>query len=133
LPGPANLFVGDEFIGATELDLGADDRVKVEYELKRRDVDRRLVGDKRRLRYGYEVRLENLLPSEAKITLHDHIPVPRHEDIKVKLESVQPDPTQHTELALLDWELTLASGEKQAVYFDFVVEHPRGMTLTGLP
>jgi uncharacterized protein (TIGR02231 family) len=144
LPGPANLFVGDEFIGATELDLiapqeeielylGADDRVKVEYELKRRDVDKRLIGDKRRLRYGYEVRLENLLPDETKITLHDHIPVPRHEDIKVKLESAQPEPTQKTELALLDWELTLPPGEKQTVRFDFVVEHPRGMKLTGLP
>jgi uncharacterized protein (TIGR02231 family) len=144
LPGPVNLFVGEEFIGATRLDLvapeeeielylGADDRVKVEYELKRRDVDKRLIGDKLRQRYGYEITLENLLLTEAQITLHDQIPVSRHENVKIKLESAQPEPTQHTELALLDWELTLPPGEKQTVRFDFIVEYPRGMNLTGLP
>jgi len=144
LPGPANLFAGDEFIGATELDLvapqgeielylGADDRVRVERELKRREVDKRLIGDRRRLRYGYEITLENLLPAEANVTLHDQIPVPRHEDVKVKLESADPQPTEQTELNLLDWELTLAPGEKRVVRFDFVVEHPPGMSLVGLP
>jgi len=144
LPGPANLFAGDEFIGATELELvapqgeieltlGADDRVKIKRELVRREVDKRLLGNRRRLRYGYEITLENLLPAEIKVTLHDHIPVPRHEDIKVKLESAEPKPAQRTELNLLDWELTLAPGEKQVMRFDFTVEHPRGMNLIGLP
>ena len=144
LPGSANLFAGDEFIGSTELELvapqgelelylGTDDRVKIERELKRREVDKKFIGDRRRLRYGYEITLENLLPVEAKVTLHDQIPVPRHEDIKVKLESVEPKPTEQTELNLLDWELTLAPGEERVVRFDFTVEHPRGMGLVGLP
>jgi uncharacterized protein (TIGR02231 family) len=144
LPGPANLFAGDEFIGATELELiapqgemelylGTDDRVKIERELKRRDVDKKLIGDRRRIRYAYEITLENLLPTEARVTLHDQIPVPRHEDIKVKLESTEPQPTEQADLNLLDWELTLAPGEKQVVRFDFAVEHPRGMSLLGLP
>ncbi|HIP96160.1 MAG TPA: mucoidy inhibitor MuiA family protein [Anaerolineae bacterium] len=144
LPGPANLFVGDEFIGTTKLELvaprgeiefylGADDRVKVKRELKRREVDKRFLGDRRRLRYGYEITLENLLPVEAKITLHDQIPVPRHEDIKVKLESADPKPTERTELNLLNWKLTLGPGRKQVVRFDFTVEHPRGIRLLGLP
>jgi uncharacterized protein (TIGR02231 family) len=144
LPGPANLFAGDEFIGATELELiapqgeiefylGTDDRVKVERELKRREVDKKLIGDRRRIRYAYEITLENLLPTEARVTLHDQIPVPRHEDIKVKLESTEPQPAEQTELNLLDWELTLAPDEKQVVRFDFTVEHPRGMSLLGLP
>jgi len=144
LPGPANLFAGDEFIGATELELpapggelelylGTDDRVQVERELKRRDVDKKLIGDRRRLRYGYEIRLENLLPTETKVTLHDQIPVPRHEDIKVKLESAEPRPTEQTKLNLLEWELVLAPGEEYVVHFNFVVEHPREMSLLGLP
>jgi uncharacterized protein (TIGR02231 family) len=144
LPGSANLFAGDEFIGTTTLELtapqgeiefylGADDRVKVERELKRREVDKRLIGDRRRLRYGYEVTLENLLPTGAAVTLHDQIPVSRHEDVKVKLESTEPQPTEQTELNLLDWELTLAPGEKRVVRFDFTVEHPRGMSVVGLP
>jgi len=144
LPGSANLFDGDEFIGAAELELtapngelelylGTDDRVRVERELKRREVDKKLIGDRRRLRYGYEITLENLLPVEAKITLHDQIPVPRHEGIKVKLESAEPKPIERTELNLLDWELALKPGEKQIVRFDFTVEHPRDMRVVGLP
>jgi uncharacterized protein (TIGR02231 family) len=143
LPGPANLFAGEEFIGATEFELvapqgeielylGPDDRVKVERELKRREVDKKLIGDKRRLHYAYEVMLENLLPTEAKITLHDQIPVPRHEDVKVKLTSAEPEPKEQSKLNMLDWEFELDSGEKQVVGFGFTVEHPRDMRLTGL-
>ncbi len=144
LPGSANLFDGDEFIGTTELELtapggelelylGTDDRVRVQRELKRREVDKKLLGDRRRLRYGYEITLENLLPTEAKITLQDQIPVPRHENIKVKLEFVEPKPAEQTELNLLEWALTLEPAAKQVVRFDFTVEHPREMRLLGLP
>jgi uncharacterized protein (TIGR02231 family) len=144
LPGTANLFAGDEFIGATELELvapqgeielylGPDDRVKVERELKRREVDKKFIGDKRRLHYAYEITLENLLPTEAQVTLHDQIPVSRHEDVKVKLSAAEPEPSEQSELNLLDWELELAPGEKRDVRFGFTVEHPRAMRLTGLP
>jgi uncharacterized protein (TIGR02231 family) len=144
LPGTANLFAGDEFIGATELELvapqgeielylGPDDRVKVERELKRREVDKKFIGDKRRLHYAYEITLENLLPTEARVTLHDQIPVSRHEDVKVKLSAAEPEPSEQSELNLLDWELELAPGEKRDVRFGFTVEHPRAMRLTGLP
>jgi uncharacterized protein (TIGR02231 family) len=144
LPGSANLFAGDEFIGATrfelvapqgeiELYLGPDDRIKVERELKRREVDKKLIGDKRRLHYAYEITLENLLPTEAKVTLHDQIPVPRHEDVKVKLTSAEPEPGEQSKLNMLDWEFELDAGEKRVVGFGFTVEYPRGMRLTGLP
>jgi uncharacterized protein (TIGR02231 family) len=144
LPGPANLFAGDEFIGATDLELiapqgeielylGPDDRVKVERELVQRAVDKKIIGDRRRLRFAYEITLENLLPVEAKVTLHDQIPVPRHEDVKIKLETAEPAPGEQTDLNLLDWELTLAAGEKRAIRFGFTVEHPRNMSVAGLP
>ncbi len=144
LPGSINLFDGDEFIGVTKLELiapggelelylGTDDRVRVERELKRREVDKKLIGDRRRLRYGYEITVENLLPGESKITLHDQIPVPRHENIKIKLEFVEPKATEQTELNLLEWALALEPGEKRVVRFDFSIEHPREMRLTGLP
>ncbi|RLC73606.1 MAG: hypothetical protein DRI52_01540 [Chloroflexi bacterium] len=53
--------------------------------------------------------------------------------MKVKQESAEPQPAEQTELNLLDWELTLAAGERQVVRFDFTVEHPQGMSLVGLP
>jgi uncharacterized protein (TIGR02231 family) len=144
LPGAANLFAGDEFIGTTQIELtapqgeielylGVDDRIKVERELKRRDVGKNFIGGKRRMAYGYEITLKNLLPAPAKLTLHDQLPVARHEDIKIKLESADPKPTEQTELNLLNWELTLAPQEKRTVRFDFSIETPQALQVIGLP
>ena len=102
-------------------------------ELKRHDIDKRFIGGKRHLAYGYEIVLENLLPDKVNLTLHDQIPVPRHEDIKVKLESADPRPAEQTELNLIKWELLLEPKEKRTVRFDFSVESPQSMNIVGLP
>jgi uncharacterized protein (TIGR02231 family) len=144
LPGQVNLFAGDEFLGSASLDLtppqgemelylGVEDRLKVERELKRREVDKSLVGGKRRLHYAYEIELENLLPLAASLTLHDQLPVSRHEDIKVKLDSADPRPGEHTSLNLLTWEFSLSPAEKRTVSYGFSVEHPQSMKVAGLP
>jgi uncharacterized protein (TIGR02231 family) len=144
LKGDANLFIGEEFIGSTpleltapqaevELFLGADDRIKVERELKRREVGKQFIGGKRHLAFGYEIRLENLLGSPARLTVHDQFPVARHEEIKVKLELAEPKPAEQSELNLLKWELTLEPKEKRTLRFDFSVENPQSMEVIGLP
>jgi len=144
LPGDANLFVGQEFIGATrlkltapegeiELTLGVDDRVRVVRELKRREVDKRLIGSRRALHYAYEMTLENLLPGAIKLVLHDQLPVGRHEEIKIRLDSADPKPSSQSELNLLKWEMNLGGKEKRLVRFDFTVEYPQGMEVLGLP
>jgi uncharacterized protein (TIGR02231 family) len=144
LPGKANLFIGEEFIGAAQIELtapqgevelflGVDDRLKVERELKRRDVDKKIIGSRRRIVFGYEIKLENLLPSPAKVTLHDQLPVARHEDIKVRLETIDPKPTEQTDLNLLKWELALAPKEKRSVRYEFSVDYPQAMQVMGLP
>jgi uncharacterized protein (TIGR02231 family) len=144
LPGEANIFVGDEYIGTTpleltapqgeiELYLGSEDRLKVERELKRRDVDKRLIGGKRHMVVAYEIKVENLLPYAAKLTLHDQFPVSRDEEIKVRLESADPKPVEASEMNLLHWEFTLEPQEKRSVRFDFVVDSPQGMEISGIP
>jgi uncharacterized protein (TIGR02231 family) len=144
LAGDANIFIADEYIGTTpleltapqaeiELYLGNEDRIKVERDLKRRDVDKRFIGGKRHQVFGYEIKLENLLPVKTNLTLHDQFPVPRHEEIKVKLESADPKPSEQTELNLLKWEFSLEPKEKRTVRFDFSVESPQGMEIIGLP
>jgi uncharacterized protein (TIGR02231 family) len=143
MPGQANLFADDEFIGSTSLELtapggeielyvGVDDRLKVKRELKRYQVDKMFMGNKRRLHYAYEVTLENLLAFEVPVTLHDQIPVSRHEEIRVRLDAAEPKPTEQTELNELKWELRLAPAQRAVVRFEFTVEHPQDMVLSGL-
>ena len=144
LPGAASLFVEGDFIGSAPLKLtapgeefetyfGVDDRVYVKRELKAREVDKKLLQEKRRLRYGYEIEVRNLRPGRIDLEIHDQMPVSRHESIKVKLESVDPKPAEHSEMNELTWKLSLEPGAKQFVRFDFSVEHPRDLPVAGLP
>ena len=144
LAGALNIFTGDAFVGTTQMELiapqgefelimGADDRIKVSRELRRRQIDKKIIGGKRRLYFSYMTELENLLPIEAVITLNDQIPVSRHEDVKVNLEPVDPPYDERTDMNLLTWLIKLGPGEKHAVRLDFSVEYPPDMNLVGLP
>ncbi len=143
LPGPAQLFEGDEYLGATqlkhtapgqelELALGADERVRVERKLIARTVDKTFLADRRRIRYGYRIEVENLRDTPQTVFVRDQLPVAKHEQIKVKLESADPKPAKQTELNQLEWKLVLDQGGRQILHFDFSVEAPREMDLIGL-
>jgi uncharacterized protein (TIGR02231 family) len=144
LPGNAQLFEGDEYLGATRLEftasgqkfelvLGSDERVRVERELAARDVDKTFIGDRRRIRFAYIIEVENLRDAPQTVFVRDQLPVARDEQIKVRLEAADPKPVEQTELNLLEWKLTLDKAAKQTIRFDFSVEFPRAMEVMGLP
>lgn len=145
LAGPAQLFEGDAYLGTTQLDfvapnqefelvLGSDERLRVNRELRARDVEKAFImTDRKRIRYSYSIDLENLRDAPQTIYVRDQLPVPRDEQIKVKLESAEPRPTEHTHLNLLEWKMTLAPGAKPIIHFEFSVEFPRALDVIGLP
>jgi uncharacterized protein (TIGR02231 family) len=144
LPGEANILIIDEYVGTTQLELtvsgevtelylGSDNRVKVQREMRRREVDKRSISPRRNQVFGYEIKLESMLPSKANLTVYDQIPVSRNEDIKVRLESVDPKPTELTELNQLEWKLLLEPKEQRTLRFDFSVESPQNIKVIGLP
>jgi len=143
LPGPANLYVGDEYIGQNRLEytptgaevelvLGVEERVTVKRELVRREVDKRLLRDTRQVAYGYEIKLENLRDAAARVTVQDQYPVSRHEQIKVRLDRVAPEPIEQSDLHILKWQIDLAPAEKRSIRYDYQIEHPRGLHVVGL-
>lgn len=144
LPGKANLFHGGEYVGTTELErvapgeevelyLGVDDRLPVERELVRHDVDKRILGGKRRLHYAYKITVQNLTAQEARVVVKDQIPVPQHEAIKVRLDDADPRPDKQDDLGIMEWHLTLPPQGKQIIRYEFTVEHPPEMEVVGLP
>lgn len=146
LPGQGNVFVGDTFIGRTEIErvapsetfelaLGVDDRVKVTRDLVRRDVDKTFVGDKRRMLFAYRIQVECHLASPQSIVVLDQFPLSRHEQIKVRLDSISPDPNPSDDsgMNILEWGLTVAPGERQIIDYAFLIEYPRSLHITGLP
>lgn len=143
LPGAASVFHEDEFVGRVTLDhvapqeefelqLGIDERIKVERELVRRTVEKNLIGNNRRTQVAYRITVTNLLPRQARVTVLDQIPVGRHESIKIRLQEVNPRPSEQTDLNQLTWTLDIGPQQKQEISYLFVVEHPRDLNVIGL-
>lgn len=150
LPGELHIFHAgpavDEYVGATNLDLtaenadlklylGLDDNVTVKRELIERDTDKGslLQGGVRRITFGYRVTLTNRTGTPQRVVLKDRLPVPRHERIKLRVLDMRPQPSAHTKLEQLTWELQLAPNEERRIEWRFVVESPGDIDMIGLP
>jgi uncharacterized protein (TIGR02231 family) len=143
LPGQARIFHGPQFAGETRLDsvapgeefevqLGVDDQIKVERQLRRRTTSKAVLGSTRTIDIGYEITVANHRDRPAVVSVRDHLPVSTDGDIKVKPREVSPAPAATDELGELSWTVTLAAGESAAVRHRFTVEHPAQVTVAGL-
>jgi uncharacterized protein (TIGR02231 family) len=143
LSGQASLFFDDEFIGKNELAytpaggevellLGVEERIKVSRELVKRSVDKRLLKDNRVTHFAYETKLENLLDETVEIELNDQLPVSRHEEIQVRLDSAEPAPSTQSELNILEWELKVEPRVEMTISYGYTVQNPRSMRVVGL-
>ncbi|MEG4282377.1 mucoidy inhibitor MuiA family protein [Microcoleus sp. A006_D1] len=142
LPGKANIFRDNTFVGTMQLEnvspgeqfklnLGIDERLKIERELVERQVDKKLIGNQRRTSYAYRLIVTNLQQVPAKLTLKEQLPVSRKEQIKVRLTQTNPKIVAG-EMGLLEWIISLPPQAKQELYYQFVVEHPPDLTVIGL-
>ena len=142
LPGKANIFRNNVFIGTTQLqniapgqefklNLGIDEGLKIERELVERLVDKRLISNQRRITYSYRLIITNLLDKEVNLKVTEQLPVSRNEQIKVRLSRSNPQ-IQLGEMGILEWELTLPAQEKRDIYYQFNVEHPPDLMVVGL-
>ncbi|MEH2378897.1 MAG: mucoidy inhibitor MuiA family protein [Nostoc sp.] len=142
LPGKANIFRDNIFVGTTGLDniapgqefklnLGIDEGLKIERDLVERLVDKRLISNQRRITYSYRLIITNLLDKEVNLKLTEQLPVSRNEQIKVRLSRSNPQ-IQLGEMGILEWQLTLPPQERREIYYQFNVEHPPDLTVVGL-
>jgi hypothetical protein len=58
--------------------------------------------------------------------------VAQHERIKVKVQQIQPQPSERSKLELLTWTFTLPADGEQKIEYRFSVEHPQDMQVRGL-
>lgn len=146
LKGDTSIFLGNEYVGTTKVNmtasneqfqifLGIDDAIKIKHEPIERAVDRGnlLQNDLRRSTYAYLITVHNYATAPRKIVIQDHLPIPQHERIKVKILQIQPQPVEHTKLEMLAWKFTLPADGEQKIEYRFVVEHPQGLKVIGLP
>ncbi len=146
LSGDASIFLGGEYVGTTKVKttapsekfkifLGIDDGLKVKRELIERNVEKgnALQANIRRITYAYRITVHNYAVAPRHVVIRDHLPVSQHERVKVKVQNIQPTPTERTKLELITWQFTLAAEGEQKIEYRFVVEHPQDLKVTGLP
>jgi uncharacterized protein (TIGR02231 family) len=143
LPGPARIFRDGEFVGETvletvasgeefELQLGVDDEIRIERELRRRGTSKAVIGGTRTVDVAYEITVRNHRQAKARVAVHDHIPVSTDGDIKVRLRETTPAPAEQDELGELTWDVSLDRGKEATIRYRFTVEHPAQVNVTGL-
>ena len=143
LPGAARVFHGSQFVGTTaletvaageefEVQLGVDDQIRVERKLRRRSTSKALVGGTRTVDIAYEITVDNHRDGKAKVSVHDHIPLSRDGDIKVRSREASPTPAGLDDLGEITWDLTLDGGKTAVIKHRFTVEHPANVHVAGL-
>ncbi|WP_082127323.1 mucoidy inhibitor MuiA family protein [Calothrix sp. 336/3] len=142
LPGNANIFRDQMFVGTTELaniapgedfsvNLGIDEGLKIVRNLVERVADKKLLGSYRKVTFAYRLSITNLLDQEATFKVTEQLPVSRNEQIKVRLLRSQPS-IQLGEMGILEWVLVLPAQGKQELYYQFTVEYPPEIGIIGL-
>ncbi|WP_310427720.1 mucoidy inhibitor MuiA family protein [Chamaesiphon sp. VAR_48_metabat_135_sub] len=142
LPGKANIFRDDVFVGTSNLEniapgqefklnLGIDEGIKIDRELIERQVDKTFLSGNRRTTYAYRLSVTNLLNGVNHISINDQIPHSRNEQIKVKLIKINPQ-IQPGELGRLAWEIDLPAHSKTEINYQFSIEHPENIHVQGL-
>jgi uncharacterized protein (TIGR02231 family) len=142
LPGKANIFRDDVFVGTSQLaniapgeefklNLGIDEGMKIDRELSERQVDKTFLASNRRITDAYRLKITNLLDCVNHIQINDQIPHSRTEQVKVKVLKISPQ-IQPGELGRLVWELDLPAQGKTEINYQFSIEHPEGVRVQGL-
>ena len=144
LPGRGWIYVDDGFIGNSwipatpskaklALGLGADTAFKVERILVKREGGQEgIFGKRNRMRLIYEIKLGNYKKKPVTLEVVDQLPLPYHEDIVVKQNTIDPPPTKKDEKNLLTWEIDLEPSEEKVIRMDFQIEYPEGKIISGL-
>jgi uncharacterized protein (TIGR02231 family) len=147
LPGPVNIFLGDELTGKTSLPLtapgdeitlafGPDDRVKVERKIIERKHETTGVFSKEEL-YRYRIRttVKNLYPTPVTVTVLDQVPVSRDETIKVTIldsSTRTTEPEDPTKPGVRRYTYTLQPKAEQVIELGYEVRFPKGQMIGGL-
>lgn len=146
LPGPASVFLGDEFVGRAALPLtppggevklafGADDRVKIERKvLERKHETSGLFTKDDVIVYRIRTTVKNLYAAPVSVRILDLVPVSREEEVKVKVLDGSTPPSEEDPMkpGVRAYALALQPREEKAIELRYEVRFPKGMAVSGL-
>lgn len=144
LPGSADLFIIQDFVGTTQIPyvatneeakmyFGEDGQIKVKYEqVKKEKINPGFLGKTEKLHLVYKITVQNLRKNAAEIELMDQLPISQNDKIEIKDINIQPAQAKKDDKGILTWKLTLAPQEKKEIVIDFTIEYPKDVTIIGI-
>lgn len=136
LPGIANIFYQDTYIGQTSLNpytvsdtlllsLGRDEQITVKRVQPKDFTERRKVfSNTIKETYTYEIAVKNNKSVPVSVEVLDQIPVSRQKDIVVELSDHE-GAVYNEEFGKLKWELQIPAGQSKRVRFTYSVKYPK--------
>ena len=144
LAGPVSVFVDGAFVSTAalkqiapnesfDLDLGIDERMKIERKMLKERVDVSLLpglrGKTKSTEYEWLTTVENLTGRKAALTVYDRIPVSQREEIVIESVKLTPpevakDPEKP---GVFHWAMELGASQKQELRIAYRLRHPVDM------
>ncbi|MCX6561552.1 MAG: mucoidy inhibitor MuiA family protein [Candidatus Aminicenantes bacterium] len=144
LSGSADLFIGQDFVGAMTLPataageeakffFGEDGQIKIKFEqVKREKSGGGLLSKAEKLHFIYRLTVQNLRKTPVSVDLADRLPISQNSKIEVKDVVLTPAPAKRDEKGMLSWTVLLAPQEKKEILIEYTIEYPRDATISGL-
>lgn len=148
LPGAVNIFFDGSFVSGsafglimpgqeTEVSLGVDEGVKVEYRFIRRfRKGEGLVNKRVSEQFEHQIRVTNNRNRPVDLSVSDQFPLTSDKDLVVK--ALQPQARENAREVALDdesritWTFSLKPGEKRELPLSYLVEYPSDRRVEGL-
>lgn len=145
LPGSVAIFSGNNYIGqsrigftapgeSVELSMGVNEAVKVERIILTDFASRSgLFGSRRKRAFAYRTTIENNTIRDINIAVHEQLPVPQDERIRIEdVEIIPKIDSKDIDRGMFKWDLSIERGKKTSVELKFIVSHPQDIDITGL-
>jgi len=140
LAGEVNVFQDIDYAGKSyiqqilpgetfSVDLGVDERIKVERKLMEKKKEFLLFA-KERLNYSYKITVESFKDTAETITVVDQVPVSQDERVSVKIKKSTFD-QEPDEKGIIRWEFLLKPWEKKEIDLEFAIDYPKAMIISG--
>ena len=137
LSGEALTYIKNNYTGKTlikniapnetlQLNVGVDERIKVERKLVKYLIKKEGVFDKKeKQEFNYQTKIENYSLKERKLKIVEQMPISQTEAIKVKLIKIEPKPNLIDEnLGTFTYYKNLKPNEKFIINLSYSIEYP---------
>lgn len=142
LPGEANIFFENSFVGKTYLNLqttkdslfislGRDENIIVNRKQLKDFTDEKFLSNDVERNFIYEIQTKNIKKTKINLIVEEQFPISKQEDIVVKLKETD-GAKFNNENGSLTWNFNINPNETITKKFSFSVRYPKDKKVEGL-